>query len=358
MGTAPISLPRVLPRAIHRCSMDPVRVATELFDTPSRSFAVLLWNGLVLPPRRDAGLRGRIVLRQRRALEAILPPAAERRLAEAYVDGDIELEGDAIALLEAAAHWEGPRLRRSLAAASLEALARRAVSGHGAGSIRARVRGLLHSLGRDRAAVRHHYDLSDNFYRLFLDPALVYSCAWFARGGESLEEAQGAKLDLVCRKLNLAPGERLLDVGCGWGALLEHAVRRYGAGGLGITLSENQLAEARRRLAGAPASSRMSVVAADYRTLRADQPFDKVASIGMMEHVGRARLGAYFAAIYRLTRPGGLFLNHAIADAEPGVATVPWASARTRITPYWEKHRRCREKVLASNRRRRQVGPR
>ena len=157
---------------------------------------------------------------------------------------------------------------------------------------------------------------------------MVYSCAYFADGAESLDEAQQAKLDLVCRKLALAPGERLLDVGCGWGALIEHAAAHYQADALGITLSEHQLAEVRRRLAQAPPSRRVAALAADYRTVPAEERFHKVASVGMMEHVGRGHLDAYFSAIYRLLLPGGLFLNHAIADVSPGVATVRWASRR------------------------------
>jgi cyclopropane-fatty-acyl-phospholipid synthase len=155
---------------------------------------------------------------------------------------------------------------------------------------------------------------------------MVYSCAYFPRGGEPLEAAQRAKLDLVCRKLDLSRGERFLDVGCGWGALVEHASSRYDARALGITVSAHQLAGARRRVA--PLGGRAEIRDADWRTLAPDGPFDKVASVGMMEHVGRARLDAYFAAVHRLLRPGGLFLNHAIASAPDGVNTIPWLSRR------------------------------
>jgi len=303
--------------------MDPVRTAAALFESPSRSFPVLLWDGTLLPPGRDEGVRGRVALCHPRVLEAFLPPS-EHRLAEAFLDDDLELEGDAIGVLEAAARWEGPRRTASLVPPALWLLLRRALARSGEGGF-AGAPGRAHSISRDRATVQHHYDVSDDFYRLFLDEGMVYSCAFFARGGETLEEAQRAKLELVCRKLSLAPGERLLDVGCGWGALLEHAAVHHGATAVGITLSENQLAHGRGRLARLPAASRASVLAADYRTLRPDEPFHKVASIGMMEHVGRSRLDEYFGAVHRLLAPGGLFLNHAIADAS-GVTTIPWAS--------------------------------
>ncbi len=305
--------------------MDPIRTAADLFDGPSRSFAVSLWDRTLLPPARDGGVRGQVALRHPRVLQALLPPS-EHRLSEAFLDGDLELEGDAIGLLEAAACWEGPPRRVSLLPRAMWLLLRRALARAGEGGF-AGAPGRAHSPARDRATVQHHYDVSDDFYRLFLDEGMVYSCAYFPRGSETLEEAQRAKLELVCQKLSLAPGERLLDVGCGWGALLEHAVLRHGATAVGITLSENQLSHARSRLARLPAPSRASVLAADYRTLRPDVPFHKVASIGMMEHVGRDRLDGYFAAVRDLLAPGGLFLNHAIADTS-GVATISWASRR------------------------------
>lgn len=308
--------------------MDARRIATELFEGPTRSFAVRLWDGSELPPPRDGGVRGRVVLRDPRALEALLPPAAERRLAEAFMDGLFDLEGDAIGLVEAAARWEGPPARASLARPALGLLLRRALRRDGAVPLEARLRGRLHGVGRDRRAVRHHYDVSDDFYALFLDDALVYSCAFFPRGGEGIDEAQRAKLDLVCRKLALSPGDRFLDVGCGWGALVERASAHYGARAVGITVSANQLSTARRRIGVLPPGSEAAIEPADWRTLRREEPFDKAASVGMMEHVGRARLGAYFAAIHALLRPGGLFLNHAIADASGGGPTLPWAHQR------------------------------
>ncbi len=305
--------------------MNPVRLASDLFASDSRSFPVRLWDGTVLPPARDAGVRGTVVLRTPHALEALLPPAAERRVAEAILDGDLELEGDAIGLIEAAARWTGPRLAPSFLASALAAAIRRLPRPRAA-PLQAAVRGRRHTVERDREAVRHHYDVSDDFYRLFLDDAMVYSCAYFGADGARLEDAQRAKLDLVCRKLGLSAGERFLDIGCGWGALIEHAAGRYGARALGITVSANQLAAARARVAALGGRAEVDVREDDYRTLRVDAPFDKVASVGMMEHVGRARLDEYFARIHRLLRPGGLFLNHAIAHVGGERPTLPWAS--------------------------------
>ncbi len=143
--------------------MDPATLAATLFDAPTRAFAVRLWNGADLPPARDAGVRGRVVLRDPRALEAFLPPAAERRVAEAFLDGLLDLEGDAIGLIEAAARWEGPRLRPSLVGRALAVAARRSLRPRGPAALEARLRGARHSEGRDREAVRHHYDVSDDF---------------------------------------------------------------------------------------------------------------------------------------------------------------------------------------------------
>src|SRR5512146_368000 len=165
--------------------MDPVRAAAQLFDSPSRTFAVRLWDGTILPPPRDEGIRGQVMLTRPAVLGALVPPVSERRLAESYLDGDIELTGDVIGVVEAAARWEGPRPRATLAPALLTAVVERALASAGAGAFAARRGTRLHSVARDRAAVQHHYDVSDDFYRLFLDTAMVYSCAYYATGRES-----------------------------------------------------------------------------------------------------------------------------------------------------------------------------
>jgi cyclopropane-fatty-acyl-phospholipid synthase len=306
--------------------MDMIRAATQLFTGETREFPVRLWDGTTLPPARPTGLRATLVLTTPRALDAMVPPVSERKLSEAYLDGDLELEGDAIGLIEAALRWEGPPASPELLPAVGAVLLRRWKARFGRQDIDAHLHGRAHSVDRDREAVQHHYDVSNDFYRLFLDEAMVYSCACFAPGVRTLEEAQRAKLDLICRKLSLAPGDRLLDVGCGWGALVSHALHRYGASAVGITLSQNQLAEAQRRVAAAPSGG--TILGVDYRQLPTGDRFHKISSIGMMEHVGRARLGEYFSTLHRLLLPGGLLLNHAIADITAEAPAFRWASRR------------------------------
>jgi cyclopropane-fatty-acyl-phospholipid synthase len=172
--------------------------------------------------------------------------------------------------------------------------------------------GRLHSRARDAAAVSSHYDVGNEFYRLVLGPSMVYSCAVWQDENTGLEAAQEAKLDLVCRKLGLAPGMRLLDVGCGWGSLALHAAARYGVDVVGVTLSTQQATLARKRLAEAGLTERVDIRVQDYRDI-ADGPFDAIASVGMAEHVGEAELPGYAARLHDLLRPGGRLLNHAIA---------------------------------------------
>ena len=169
-----------------------------------------------------------------------------------------------------------------------------------------------HRPSADARQVQHHYDVSDDFYALWLDPRRVYSCAYWRAGVSALEQAQEAKLDLVCRKLRLRPGERFLDIGAGWGALLLWAAEHYGVQATGITLSKNQHAHVNALIGQRGLGDRVRMQLLDYRELPEDAPFDKIASVGMFEHVGRARLPAYFAKIRRLLRPGGLLLNHGI----------------------------------------------
>jgi len=177
----------------------------------------------------------------------------------------------------------------------------------------ARLRGRRGTRSRDQAAIQYHYDVGNDFYQLFLDRRMVYSCAYFPTGTEDLDAAQEAKLELICRKLRLKPGERLLDIGCGWGGMLIYAAERYGVEGVGVTLSRAQLELGRERVRQAGLEKLIRLELLDYRDLTGP-PFDKIVSIGMFEHVGRQGRAEYFSQAFRLLKPGGLFLNHAISD--------------------------------------------
>jgi cyclopropane-fatty-acyl-phospholipid synthase len=281
--------------------------------------AVRFWDGSLLPGRDKGSDLPTVVVRSPRALAALVREPSQLGLARAWASGLVDVEGDLEEALRRGflAFRDEPwrpswaqRLRLAAAVARTVGVGALLADLTSAGRhpLEARVRGRRRSLRRDRAAVRHHYDVSNDFYRLILGPTMVYSCAYFERDDEPLESAQERKLDLVCRKLALAPGERFLDIGCGWGSLVVHAASRYGARALGITLSEPQAELARESAREAGVADRCEILVADYRELRRGE-FDKVASIGMYEHVGRERLGEYVRRVRDLLRPGGLFLT-------------------------------------------------
>jgi len=247
---------------------------------------------------------------------------SELRLGEAYVAGAFDIEGDMeeaaklAPIVRARLGHPGALFRVMLALLALprEATTRRSGSRTvhvGAARFTGR-----HSVRRDAMAVRSHYDVGNDFYRLWLDRRLVYSCAYFPTGAETLDAAQEAKLDHICRKLRLREGERLLDIGCGWGGLVMHAAARYGVSAVGVTVSPAQAALARDRIRALGLGARVRVDVRDYRDLAGEEPFDKIVSVGMVEHVGRSQLPVYFATAFELLRPGGLFLNHGIVEAE------------------------------------------
>lgn len=229
-------------------------------------------------------------------------------LARAYREGRIEILGDLCDALALRRVLDGRPRPVSMARPS-GVLGRLARAWQG---------GRVHHRDGDAKAIRTHYDLSNDFFALWLDSQRLYSCAYFIDPGDSLEQAQRQKMDLICRKLRLRPGERLLDIGCGWGALLLHAVRHYGVRGHGITLSPAQHAFVRARIAEEGLGERVEVELRDYRDLPADARYDKIASIGMVEHVGLRNVPLYLAAVHRALKPGGLFLNHGITHDEEG----------------------------------------
>ncbi len=279
---------------------------------------VRFWDGTEL--RGDSSETGTVVLRDPAALIHMLRAPGQLGLARAWVDGSLDVEGDLEAVLRTrtafAAVNLSPTDRARIARTAIAALGTRLLRPPRVPEIEARLSGRRHWLARDRAAVRHHYDVSNRFYRLVLGPSMVYSCAYFTSSEDTLEAAQERKLDLICRKLRLREGERLLDIGCGWGSLVIHAAARYGVTAVGVTLSEPQAQLARERAATAGLKDRVQFRVQDYREV-ADGPFDKIASVGMYEHVGRAELAHYMRIVATLLRPGGLFLNHGITRLVP-----------------------------------------
>ncbi|MFF7769204.1 class I SAM-dependent methyltransferase [Streptomyces massasporeus] len=275
-----------------------------------------------------------LVVRNRRALRRLLWKPGELGLARAWVAGDLDIEGDLYATLDLLAGliWERGEDARTLAQALRDP------------EVRAAVRGLvklagpplppappreearsprrhLHTKRTDRRAISHHYDVGNDFYEIVLGPSMVYSCAYWPTPDSTLEQAQRDKLELVCRKLGLRPGLRLLDVGCGWGSMAIHAAREHGVRVVGVTLSQEQAAYARKRVADEGLTDKVEIRVQDYRDVR-DGPYDAISSIGMAEHVGADRYLEYAADLYDLLKPGGRLLNHQIARRPQGDETT------------------------------------
>lgn len=265
-----------------------------------------LWNGL----HHDLGQEPQVTVRLNGpgALRYFLPPSLDN-LAEGYVNGHFDVQGSAKDIVEVAsrlAHTGVPMRGR---------FGRMFNAGR-------------HDRAKDAQAIKHHYDVSNDFYRLWLDPDLVYSCAYFPSATETLEQAQVAKLDHILTKLMLQPGERLLDIGCGWGALAIRAAQKFGAHVVGVTLSNNQCELARERIAQAGLCAQVEIRLQDYRDIDvSDGLFDKITSIGMFEHVGLNHLPAYFAKINALLKPSGLVLNHGITSTDPDSGGSPLGAA-------------------------------
>ena len=268
------------------------QLALRLRNSQPTPLRLSLWDGRSLEFGPDPKVT--IVVPQKRALRCFLPPDL-MKLGEAYVEGRIRVEGSLRDIFEASARFVQ-------SAAQPDRISRL-------------LRVVDHTPQRDRRAVQYHYDVSDEFYRLFLDRNMVYSCAYFRRQDDTLDRAQEQKLDYILTKLRVAPGHRLLDIGCGWGALIVRAAARYGCIATGITLSRNQYDFTRERIRAAGLEGRCEVRLQDYRDIPETECYDRIASVGMFEHVGLKHLGAYFRKLDALLADGGVTLNHGITAA-------------------------------------------
>jgi cyclopropane-fatty-acyl-phospholipid synthase len=300
-------------------STGPLRdqLATAL---PERPFTVRFWDGTDLPSTNGNGAGPTFTVRSPKALAHALRAPGQLGLGRAYVSGELEVD-DIDQVIEVLNSWKPPpvdRARLALAAARAAGLQLPPKPPQA----ELRPRGKRHTVARDARSVRHHYDVGNEFFALFLDDTMTYSCAIFETPGQSLEDAQTNKRETVCRKLALQPGDRVLDVGCGWGSFAVHAAEHHGAHVTGITLSEPQAEGARRRAAEHGVADKVEIRVMDYRELRGEN-YDAIASIGMVEHVGAANIDAYARGLAGLLGPGGRLLNHGIArlrhsDAEAG----------------------------------------
>lgn len=299
--------------ALIRASAPLARELARVF--PTRPFAVRFWDGSTVA----ATLAGAptFSFRHPRGLAHFLRAPGSLGLGRAYVDGALAVD-DLDAAFIVVDDWRPPELSRSdrarlalavAAAAAPAGLPRRP-------PLELILDGSLHSVERDAAAVRYHYDVGNEFFALFLDESMTYSCAIFSRGATTLEDAQRAKLDLIATKLGLREGMRVLDVGCGWGSFAIHAAREYGVAVTGVTISPAQAELARRRVQEAGLAERVEIRVADYRQLPSGA-FDAIASIGMAEHVGERQIDVYASSLFALLLPGGQLLNHAIAALDP-----------------------------------------
>lgn len=298
-----------------------------LFATyPRADFSFVLWEGTEWRKRgtpEGEPIRFSIVLNNAGSLRRMFLPPSDTRLGFAYTVGDFDFRGDGSRMLDLGRHlWESWTWTGLLLSAykllRLPSSERASVTADDVGmdaDSTVSSSGTSHSRTRDKLAIQAHYDVSNEFYQLWLDTRMVYSCAYFRSSTDSLDDAQRNKLDLCCRKLRLRQGQRLLDVGCGWGALVIHAARHYAVHAVGVTLSERQATLARQRVKEAGLDGRVDIRLTDYRDLdpERDGPFDAIVSVGMVEHVGRDNLRDYFTRVWRLLKPCGLFLNHGIS---------------------------------------------
>jgi len=300
----------------------------RLFRNVNRNLTLRLWNGAIirvgLAVDQAPDSTFELVFHGPLVVHSLILGRDPLRIAEAYFRGDMDIEGDFFAAvglkddLQSIRMSLSDRLRTLYEALQLKALAK----GRPASTApsRARLRAVIsHSKQENRAAIKFHYDVSNDFYALWLDKKMVYSCAYFEAPDTDLDQAQEAKLEYICRKLQLQPSDQLLDIGCGWGALIIHAAKHYGVRARGITLSREQLRRGRELIAEAGLGDRVTIDLQDYRELEGESVYEKISSVGMVEHVGLKNLPRYFSTVQRVLKPGGLFLNHGITSDSGGL---------------------------------------
>lgn len=315
---------------------DPITISRDILGEISQGYAgnfiVRLWDGSEWQPGSGPS-PFTLVLRHAGAVRSMFWPFNNVALGEAYIFDDFDVEGDIFAFTGWLRHlvarqdstglWDKVRLLRGLMKLPGERNPRdRSKAGRPTEGD--------HRVEKEREAISHAYDLPAEFYEIFLDPQMQYSCAYFADEKENLDIAQERKLDYICRKLRLKPGERFVDFGCGWGGLIVHAAKNYGVEAVGVTLSAGQAKRAERRVSDHGLENRVRVVLCDYREFVESSPFDKAASIGMAEHIGNRNLPLYFAKVHSCLRPGGAYLHHSI--------TLRPNSPYPRWTPFARKY--------------------
>jgi cyclopropane-fatty-acyl-phospholipid synthase len=301
--------------------------ALEAVLGPDLPIAVRAYDGSRLGP---ADAPATLLVHSPVVFRRLITAPGELGMGRAYVAGELDVEGDLYSALAALADRMpdvrafGPRQWAEVLRLAGSSVLRTGFAALPVPPEEAHLSGVRHSKERDAAAIAHHYDVSNAFYRIVLGPSMTYSCAVWERGDVTLEDAQAAKYELVSRKLGLRPGMRLLDVGCGWGGMVLHAAANHGVRAVGVTLSRRQAEWAEKAVAEAGLADRVEIRYQDYRDVR-DGPYDAISSIGMFEHVGLSQLRVYFGGLRRLLRPGGRLLNHAIAR--------PPNAGRTRFQP-------------------------
>jgi cyclopropane-fatty-acyl-phospholipid synthase len=284
-------------------------------DYPARDFAVQCWDGTVVEPGAGQPARFTLVLQHPGAVRQMLWPFNKAALGEAYIYDDIDIEGDILGFMPLLRHWQ--RQADGLSVLGKLGLLRRLLALPAGGRPRDRrgadLRGRPRTSDRDRQAVEYHYDgPPGEFFALFLDPHMQYTCGYFADPDEPIAAAQEHKLDHVCRKLRLRPGERLIDFGCGWGGLITFAAEHYGVEAVGVSISRRQIEWCNREIAARGLRDRCRVDYMDYRAVPESEPFDKAVSVGFIEHLGEGMMPVFFEKVWRLLRPRGLYLHHGI----------------------------------------------